>query len=56
MTFRQLTYVRLYYLGTIAAGKSFSKKISAVMFWLVYVLVRYKLQREASHFGVAGHI
>ena len=23
------------------------------MFWLVY---RYKLQREASHFGVAGHI
>ena len=26
MTFRQLTYVRLYYLGTIAAGKSFSKK------------------------------
>ena len=26
MTFRQLTYVRLYYLATITAGKSFSKK------------------------------
>ena len=23
------------------------------MFWFIY---RYKLQREASHFGVAGHI
>jgi len=23
------------------------------MFWLVY---RYKLQREASHYGVAGHM
>ena len=30
----------------------FRKHISAVMFGLVY---RYKLQREASHFGVAGH-
>ena len=39
---------------TIAAGagKAFSKKTSAVIFWLVY---RYKLQRETSHFGKVGH-
>ena len=46
MTFKQLTSVRSYYLGMIAGGVIFEKKISAVMFWL---LCRYKLQREASH-------
>ena len=42
--------VRSYNLGTIAVGKTFSKKISAVN-----VLARYKLQRETSHFGMACH-